>query len=165
MADTSSEYSSDAPSFGDDGDAPVADCSSTTDRVCRWCRRELPTTDPRAVYCSTRCRQTAFRLRRRAALDDAPVTPGTFCYADPPYPGLSKRYYGREATYAGEVDHAALIASLEASKYAGWALSTWARALQRADLVAVETDPMSALLARRTWAAYLKRHPRKASAP
>lgn len=130
MADTSSEYSSDAPSFGDDGDAPVADCSSTTDRVCRWCRRELPTTDPRAVYCSTRCRQTAFRLRRRAALDDAPVTPGTFCYADPPYPGLSKRYYGREATYAGEVDHAALIASLEASKYAGWALSTWARALR-----------------------------------
>ena len=50
-------------------------------------------------------------------------------YADPPYPGLARRYYGREPTYAGEVDHAALIASLKAS-YDGWALSTSARALR-----------------------------------
>lgn len=50
-------------------------------------------------------------------------------YADPPYPGLARRYYGREPSYAGEVDHRALIASLEAS-YDGWALSTSAAALQ-----------------------------------
>ena len=51
-------------------------------------------------------------------------------YADPPYPGLSKRYYGSEPTFAGEVDHVALIASLEASGYDGWALSTSAKALR-----------------------------------
>lgn len=50
-------------------------------------------------------------------------------YADPPYPGRAKRYYGREPSYAGEVDHVALIASLKAS-YDGWALSTSADALR-----------------------------------
>ncbi|WP_336633428.1 MULTISPECIES: hypothetical protein [unclassified Microbacterium] len=49
-------------------------------------------------------------------------------YADPPYPGLSKRYYGRHPDYAGEVDHKRLIEQLDA--YDGWALSTSARALQ-----------------------------------
>lgn len=53
-----------------------------------------------------------------------------FAYADPPYPGLAARYYRNEPTYGGEVDHAALIASLEASGYDGWALSTSARALR-----------------------------------
>ena len=28
-----------------------------------------------------------------------------FAYADPPYPGLSARYYRNEPTFAGEVDH------------------------------------------------------------
>lgn len=46
-----------------------------------------------------------------------------FAYADPPYIGRAKRYYGGQESYAGEVDHAALIASLEASGYDGWALS------------------------------------------
>ena len=98
--------------------------------TCRWC--SAPITDPRATYCSTRCRQTVFRLRRRAALDDASSAPGglRFAYADPPYPGLARKYYGREATFGGEVDHRALIASLEASGYAGWALSTSSRALR-----------------------------------
>jgi hypothetical protein len=50
-------------------------------------------------------------------------------YADPPYPGLAKRYYGREPTYGGEVDHAALVARLS-SEFDGWALSTSARALR-----------------------------------
>lgn len=44
-----------------------------------------------------------------------------FAYADPPYIGQAKRHYGNEATYAGEVDHAALIESL--AGYDGWALS------------------------------------------
>jgi hypothetical protein len=45
-------------------------------------------------------------------------------YADPPYPGQSKRHYGDHPDYAGEVDHAALIAQLEADFSDGWALST-----------------------------------------
>lgn len=53
-----------------------------------------------------------------------------FAYADPPYPGLAKRYYGDQASYAGEVDHAKLIASLTAAGYAGWALSTSSKALR-----------------------------------
>jgi hypothetical protein len=53
-----------------------------------------------------------------------------FAYADPPYPGLARKYYKNEPTYAGEVDHAALIASLEASGYDGWALSTSRDALR-----------------------------------
>lgn len=44
-----------------------------------------------------------------------------FAYADPPYMGQAKRHYGKEPTYGGEVDHAALIASL--AEYDGWALS------------------------------------------
>jgi len=42
-------------------------------------------------------------------------------YADPPYIGQAKRHYGKEATYAGEVDHSQLLDSLAA--YDGWALS------------------------------------------
>jgi len=98
-------------------------------RLCGWCRT-APLTDVRAIYCSRRCRQTAFRLRRSAALGDGWATPGRFAYADPPYPGLSAKYYRDESTFAGEVDHRALVASLEASGYAGWALSTSAKALR-----------------------------------
>jgi hypothetical protein len=53
-----------------------------------------------------------------------------FAYADPPYPGLARKYYQHEPSFAGEVDHSALIASLEASGYDGWALSTSSRALR-----------------------------------
>jgi hypothetical protein len=57
-----------------------------------------------------------------------------FAYADPPYPGLARKYYGNEPSYAGEVDHPALIAQLEARRLAGaidgWALSTAARSLR-----------------------------------
>jgi hypothetical protein len=51
-------------------------------------------------------------------------------YADPPYPGLARRYYEQEDSYAGEVDHAELVASLTAGDYDGWALSTSASALR-----------------------------------
>lgn len=43
-------------------------------------------------------------------------------YADPPYPGMARKHYRADARCA-EVDHAALIARLEAD-YDGWALST-----------------------------------------
>jgi hypothetical protein len=45
-------------------------------------------------------------------------------YADPPYPGQAKRHYGDHPDYAGEVDHAELIAQLCADYPDGWALST-----------------------------------------
>jgi len=61
--------------------------------------------------------------------------PLRFAYADPPYPGKSRKYYRKEGSYAGEVDHAALIAELERRRQsgdlAGWALSTGAYALRQ----------------------------------
>jgi hypothetical protein len=51
-----------------------------------------------------------------------------YAYADPPYPGQSKRHYGDHADYAGEVDHAALVDQLRS--YDGWALSTSSTALR-----------------------------------
>jgi len=44
-----------------------------------------------------------------------------FAYADPPYIGQAKRHYGNETSYAGEVDHGALL--LELRGYDAWALS------------------------------------------
>lgn len=103
---------------------------------CTWCGASL-VDRRRARYCGRRCRQAAFRLRRRRdpSFTDRSATPAAppglcFAYADPPYPGTAARYYRHEPTYAGEVDHATLVASLTAGGYAGWALSTSSRALR-----------------------------------
>lgn len=101
-------------------------------RLCEWCR-EKPV-DGRRVFCSRLCRQAAFRLRS-AGWDGAGAGPGlpagaTFGYADPPYPKLSAKYYAREKSFDGEVDHKRLIASLRGGGYAGWALSTSPKALR-----------------------------------
>lgn len=53
-----------------------------------------------------------------------------FAYADPPYIGQAKKHYGNEATYAGEVDHAELIARL-CREYDAWALSCSSTSLKR----------------------------------
>jgi hypothetical protein len=53
-----------------------------------------------------------------------------FAYADPPYPGQSARWYKDHPDYAGEVDHVALVARLEAEYPDGWALSTSANAMR-----------------------------------
>lgn len=97
--------------------------------TCAWCGRAVSSWSERQIYCSQRCRQAAFRLRRRRSLEVTLAEPGRFAYADPPYPGLSAKYYGDEPDFAGEVDHRALIASLEAGSYTGWALSTSSKAL------------------------------------
>lgn len=106
-------------------------------RLCAWCEEPLPwTVGPRARTCSRRCRQAAFRFRRRRATEPAVPKgqvlegPLAFAYADPPYPGLARRYYGREKTFAGEVDHRRLVRDLERGGYAGWALSTSSKALR-----------------------------------
>ena len=62
-------------------------------------------------------------------MDARTARPLRFAYADPPYPGRARKYYGDQPTFAGEVDHAALIASLTTS-YDGWALSTSEDALR-----------------------------------
>lgn len=63
------------------------------------------------------------------------VTAGTitsvkFAYADPPYPGQAKRWYGNHPDYAGEVDHAELIGRLCRDYPDGWALSTSSAAMR-----------------------------------
>lgn len=45
-------------------------------------------------------------------------------YADPPYPGQSRKHYADHPDYAGEVDHLELIARLVREYPDGWALST-----------------------------------------
>lgn len=53
-----------------------------------------------------------------------------FAYADPPYPGTARKYYGKRKEFAGEVDHPSLVDRLTKGGYDGWALSTSARALR-----------------------------------
>lgn len=107
------------------------------DASCSWCGGPIPAGMRRdAVCCSKRCRQA--RHRFTAAVGVAPLidagAPRRLAYADPPYPGRARRYYGDHPDYAGEVDHAELVASLTAD-YDAWALSTAADALQ--DVLAV----------------------------
>ena len=98
--------------------------------ICEWCRATFYAARP-AGFCSRKCRQASFRLRHRRELEAEYAKPQRFAYADPPYPGLSAKYYRNEESFAGEVDHAELIARLSApGAYFGWALSTSARALR-----------------------------------
>jgi hypothetical protein len=57
------------------------------------------------------------------------ASPMVMCLLDPPYCGLSKKYYQHEESYAGEVDHPALIADTIAAGYDGWALCCSVRSL------------------------------------
>jgi hypothetical protein len=100
--------------------------------TCGWCRRVQ--VSARARFCGRKCRQAAFRLRRSApyaaASDERRLV---MAYADPPYPGTAKKYYGDHPDFGGEVDHAELLSSLErrrtSGEIAGWALSTSSKAL------------------------------------
>jgi site-specific DNA-adenine methylase len=57
--------------------------------ACGWCRADG--LSDRARFCSRRCRQAAFRLRRRSTLATVASAAGVFAYADPPYPGLEQQ--------------------------------------------------------------------------
>lgn len=61
-------------------------------------------------------------------MEGADGRPRRIAYADPPYPGMAYRCYGDQPNYAGEVDHAELVARLVT--FDGWALSTSAKALR-----------------------------------
>lgn len=107
--------------------------TDTTPRVCAWCKQPIPTRARRdSICCSTRCRQARHRFTTGIG-GPAPVEAGQplrLAYADPPYPGKSRRYYGEHPDFDGEVDHAQLVAQL-VDGFDGWALSTSASALPR----------------------------------
>lgn len=106
--------------------AAAGDAVSCSERHCLWCRSPLE--ENRFRWCSKKCRQTAFRCRQLFTVDGSNDSPKRLCFADPPYPGMSWKYYRDEPTYAGEVDHAALVSSMDGCD--GWALSTSAKTLQ-----------------------------------
>jgi len=124
------------PGHGDASPLAGADASRglAATGACAWCASLVY--DRRSKFCGRKCRQAAFRLRQRSAasLSPATTTAARFAYADPPYPGLSAKYYADRPSFAGEVDHPALIASLrarhDAGELAGWALSTAGRSLR-----------------------------------
>lgn len=102
-------------------------------RICAWCPNPIPPTmRADAECCSTRCRQARHRFKRAvggpAVAQASTTTPLRLAYADPPYPGKSRRYYAGHPDFAGEVDHPALIRRLSI-EFDGWALSTSAEAL------------------------------------
>ena len=82
-----------------------------------------------AVWCSKSCRQAAHRLKGTRARGAATAAPLRLAYADPPYPGLARRYYRDQVDFAGEVDHRLLVDRLVSEFPGGWALSTSAAAL------------------------------------
>lgn len=91
-------------------------------RSCAWCSARIRATARRdAIYCGVRCRQAAHRARIDRLELEATDRPLRLAYADPPYIGNARRYYGDQATYAGEVDHDELLSRL--AGYDGWALS------------------------------------------
>jgi hypothetical protein len=101
-------------------------------RACAWCSGPLPAgCRSDTITCSKRCRQARHRFNRGvgSAPDRLAGAPRRLAYADPPYPGLSRRYYSEHLDFAGEVDHAELIRRLSI-EYDAWALSTSAAALR-----------------------------------
>lgn len=95
--------------------------------TCAWCKEPLQRSRRDAKTCSQRCRQALWRFGLAAVARARAATPLRLAYADPPYPGLARRYYEGHPDYAGEVDHRELLSRLQ--EYDGWALSTSAEAL------------------------------------
>jgi hypothetical protein len=101
--------------------------------LCSWCKVR-PVRNGQ-TFCRRKCRQAAHRLRKLVPVGmlrpDPALKPGElFAIADPPYLGLARRYYGAEASYAGEVDHRQLIRQMMGAGYKGWALCCSAKSLR-----------------------------------
>ena len=88
---------------------------------CSWCSSWITAARRDAIYCSKRCRQAAHRAKVPRVDREATDRPLRLAYADPPYIGLSRKYYGDQSSFAGEVDHRELVSRL--ASYDGWALS------------------------------------------
>lgn len=129
--DPSAEYSRDASLevLADASMPAPCDVSPPGARdACRWCHRELsPASRRDAIYCSKACRQSAWRFGRFIQVATRAERPLRIRIADPPYPGLARRYYQHHPDYAGEVDHGELLSWLAEAD--GWALATSSRAL------------------------------------
>lgn len=107
-----------------------SDSSGSVPKIRAWCHGPIPAGKRvDTICCSVRCRQARHRFTTdvgRGVAVGGGIRIG-LAYADPPYPGMSKRYYSDHPDFAGEVDHTDLIRRL--STYDGWALSTSARSL------------------------------------
>lgn len=103
----------------------ATDLSHLELRRCAWCEGPIRRAARRdARTCSKACRQA--KARFKVSLAPAATTAAMrFAYADPPYPGMARKYYGTV-----EVNHELLIGTLEREYPSGWALSTSAAALQ-----------------------------------
>jgi hypothetical protein len=105
---------------------------------CEWCAASLEGLRRDARFCGVRCRQASHRFGKGAVSRRRATEPLRLAYADPPYPGLAERYYRDHPDFDDEVDHRALLSSLQ--DFDGWALSTSARALPRVLWLTVELD-------------------------
>lgn len=95
---------------------------------CAWCEGAIPPFSRRdAKHCGQRCRQAAHRFGSACVSLARAEQPLRLAYADPPYPGLSAKYYAEHPDYAGEVDLRVLLWRLQ--PFDGWALSTSAISL------------------------------------
>lgn len=106
--------------------------------TCAWCRNPLKGRRSHARTCSKKCRQSAWYFSVPCETRRAADVPMVFAYADPPYPGLAARYYGKRPDYGGEVDHGALLSDLQ--RFDAFALSTSADALPKVLALCVERD-------------------------
>ena len=130
QGDMSLEASSDTsplPAGATSLGAVVTGVAPVPERRCGWCRSPLEAT--RFRWCSTKCRQTAWRARLIELVEDPTDTPKRIRISDPPYLGCARRYYQHEESYAGEVDHEALIAESERD-FDGWALACSTKSLR-----------------------------------
>lgn len=108
-------------------------------RTCAWCTGPIPEhARADAKTCGKRCRQAVWRFQREIARGETAASPLRLAYADPPYVGLSARYYREHPDYRGEVDHRALL--LELATFDGWALSCSSESLPYILWLAVELE-------------------------
>lgn len=124
--DVSPEYSGDV-SLRSSSDGTRGGLAPDGFYRCGWCRCLL--TPKQALWCGKPCRQAAWRFRKLSRMEGSDGAPRRAAYADPPFPGMARKYYRDEPTFAGEVDFPALIASL-GDGFDGWALSTSAKSLR-----------------------------------
>lgn len=104
---------------------------TTAATECDWCHGPLlASVRSDAIICSKRCRQAHNRWKHGVGQPPPGRAdhPMRLAYADPPYPGLARRYFRNHPDFRGEVDHAKLVEHL--TGFDGWAHSTSAKALQ-----------------------------------
>lgn len=151
---------------------------------CKWCTKPIPARRPNgrpvrkdAETCGQECRQAFWRFGARGPATRLEGPARRFAYADPPYPGMSERWYADHPDFAGEVDHRDLIERLVAEFPDGWALSTSNKTLAqvlalcppgvRVGAWTFPTPPQSTRRARTAWepVIFYGGRPRPAKAP